>query len=104
MMIKSPYADRGNIKSGSHTKIRNTEAEIEQKINGSAEVQKYKIQEYKIQVSIKIWQYKYKNKVLVHLTGWATVGLGLDRWAKRVAESSPVSWSPFGSGYAAWRW
>ena len=28
MMIKSAYADRGNIKSGSHTKIRNTEAEF----------------------------------------------------------------------------
>ena len=27
-MIKSAYADRGNIKSGSHTKIRNTEAEF----------------------------------------------------------------------------
>ena len=34
-----------------------------QKMNGSAEVQKYKIQEYKIQVSIKIWQYEYMNKV-----------------------------------------
>ena len=85
------------------TQSRNTEAE-NYKMNRSAEVQKYKIQEYKMQVGIKIWQYKYKNKVLVHLTGWATVGLGLDRWAKRVAESSPVSWSPFGSGYAAWRW
>ncbi len=86
-------------------------------MNRSAEVQKYKIQEYKIQVrikiwqykykiqvSIKIWQYKYKDKVLVHSTGWATVGLGLDPWAKRAPASPPVSWSPFGSGYAAWRW
>ena len=98
------------------TQSRNTEAE-NYKMNRSAEVQKYKIQEYKmqvrikiwqykykIQVSIKIWQYKYKNKVLIHLTGWATAGLGLDPWAKRVPASPPVSWSPFGSGCAAWRW
>ena len=48
------------------TQSRNTEAE-NYKMNRSAEVQKYKIQEYKMQVGIKIWQYKYKIQVSIKI-------------------------------------
>ena len=53
MIIKSAYADRGNIKSGCHTKnqkYKSRKIQNEQKCRNT-KIQNTGIQEYKIQVS-----------------------------------------------------